>query len=87
MAWKPKDIRELMLQDQARGKRRVRPVPDKVQERRTLCLDMKVLLEIKDEVTFLRVLITDYELQVDSEQYRRAVKIWKDYQRDRGFFS
>ena len=87
MVWKPKDIQELMLQDQARGKRQVRPDPERVQERRALYFDMKALLEIKDEITFLRVLITDYELQVDSEQYRRAVKIWKDHQRDHGFFS
>lgn len=87
MVWKPKDIKELMLQDQSRGKRRVRPDPDKVQERRTHRLDMKALLEIRDEITFLRVLITDYELQVDSEPYHRALKIWKDQQKVRGFSS
>lgn len=87
MVWKPKEIRELMLQDQARGKRQVRPDPDKVQERRTLRLDMKALLKIRDEITFLRVLITDHELQVDSEPYRRALKIWKDRQKVCGFYS
>lgn len=76
-----------MLQEQTRGKRQVRADPGRVQERRTVCLDMKALLEIKDQVAFLKVLITDYELQVDSEQYRRAVKIWKDYQRNREFSS
>ncbi len=87
MVWKPKDIRDLMLQDQARGKRPIRPDSDKTQERRILRRDMKALLEIRDEVTFLRVLITDYELQVDSEPYRLALKIWKDYQRTREFSS
>ena len=76
-----------MLQDEARGKRQVRPDPDKIQERRTLRQDMKALLEIRDEVTFLRVLITDYELQVDSEPYRLALRIWKGYQKSHGFSS
>lgn len=87
MVWKRQDIRQLMLQDRAKGKH-PRPDPESVRERRELLRDMGNVLEIRDEATFLRVLITDYELQVGSEGYRSALKIWKDYQqRNRGFSS
>lgn len=84
MAWKRKDAREFMLQDQARGKRRVRGDPDRVQERRDLIRDMKMLLKLKDEVAFLNALIIDYGLPVDSPKYRAALMIWKQLKEDPG---
>jgi hypothetical protein len=77
MIWKPKDIKEFMLQDQARGKRH-RADPEKIEERKRIRQDMRDLLKIEDKATFLRTLIIDYELQVDSEEYRRALKAWQE---------
>jgi hypothetical protein len=87
MVWKRKYARELMLQDQARGKGRVRADPDKAQQRRDLRRDMTMLLKIKDEVTFLNALIIDYELPVDSRQYRAALTIWRSLKEDSESFS
>jgi hypothetical protein len=87
MTWKRKDTRELMLQDQARGKNRVRGDPDKVQEHRDLLRDMRTLLKLKDEVTFLNALIIDYQLSVDSPMYQAALKAWRTLREDRGFSS
>jgi len=84
MAWKRKDARELMLQDQARGKRLVRGDPDKLQERRDLRRDMAMLLKLKDEVAFLNALIIDYQLSVDSPKYQAALMIWRNLKEARG---
>lgn len=78
-----KEILEVLRTEQARGKR-AKPDPEKIQERRLLLGDMKTVLKIRDEKTFLTVLVSDYGLQVDSDQYRQALKIWRDYRKASG---
>ena len=75
-----KEIIEVLRTEQARGKR-ARPDPEKILERQLLLADMKAVLRIRDERTFLKVLVSDYGLQVDSEQYRQALRIWREYQK------
>jgi hypothetical protein len=83
MVWKPEDIRELMQQDQARGKRRTRPDREAIRRRARIRSDMKELLELRDAVTFVQILINDYGMSTDSECYKKAVKIWTEYQTKR----
>jgi len=84
MPWKPKEARELMLQDQARGtRRRPRGDPVKAQERSEIRRDMKTLLELNREEDFIRALVTDYGLSADSEPYRQAVMIWRTTRKGR----
>ena len=88
MAFKSKDIKRLMRQEQTRGTKRARPDPELLQLRRLRRLDMQSLLKIEDEVSFLRDLrrfIDDHGQQVGPELYSQAVQLWRQYHSGRAF--
>jgi len=88
MAYKSKDIKRLMWQEQARGTKRARPDSEELELRRLRRLDMQSLLKIEDEVSFLRELrrfIADHGQQAGPGLYSQAVRLWRQYHSGRAF--
>ena len=72
------ELRAAIREETARGTRRRIPDADVVAERLARLQLMKELLRIGDKSLFLKTL-SDYGLQVGSEEYNLALQAWNEY--------
>ena len=79
---RPKDLKRVMQEEQARGTKRRIPDEEKLEERRELTKGYKTLLRSMDWEQFDKA-IRALGLQPGTPEYDQIVETWREYQRSR----
>ncbi len=84
MAYKSKDIRRLLLQEQRRGTKRARPDPEEIEKQKEIeRATLDFIRTINSRKDFIKALTDHFGLQVGSSQFARCLDAWNEYQRFR----